>query len=305
MEGVVMATMGLNIKHYIALLLLSLATTMTMAQTETAVAQWQRQACELRLPAKFATLPWALTNCDATFHTTHAEGAWALSASAAMRYGLRVDGTTDERRDVQKGARAALSYLADLAQLCKNDEVAMLTIYLTPLYGEKAETMAMHVLTDMIRLAAAPSKLAVKGWRTNMTEVELKQAVDTDALMEVLEVSATVFYKNNPHLSTKAKALPQGTVVNLTESQQSAFLAAESQLYASKVAAEETRQEKSAVETPPVSKPAYITYKVKNGDTLSGIAARHHVTVAQLVKWNKLPNADRLSLGQTLKIYKK
>ena len=117
MEGVVMATMGLNIKHYIALLLLSLATTMTMAQTETTVAQWQRQACELRLPAKFATLPWALTNCDATFHTTHAEGAWALSASAAMRYGLRVDGTTDERRDVQKGARAALSYLADLAQL--------------------------------------------------------------------------------------------------------------------------------------------------------------------------------------------
>lgn len=280
---------------------------MMTAQNESAISQWQRQASQQKLPVKFATLPWALTNCDASFHTTHAEGAWALSASAAIRYGLQVNGTTDERRNVQKEGKAALNYLTDLAQLCKNDEVAMLTIYLTPLYGEKAESMAMHVLTDMIRLAASPSKLVVKDWKSNLAEVELKQDVRTDSLLDVLQISATVFYKNNPHLSTKAKQLPQGTVINLTENQQNDFLASEQQLYASKTeaVAEEPKQEKQKVETTTTNKPSYITYKVKNGDTLSGIAARHHVTVSQLVKWNKLPNADRLSLGQTLKIYKK
>lgn len=46
-----------------------------------------------------------------------------------------------------------------------------------------------------------------------------------------------------------------------------------------------------------------IVYKVKSGDTLSKIAARNHVTVNQLMKWNNL-KSDRLSIGQTILIQK-
>src|SRR5699024_882709 len=40
-------------------------------------------------------------------------------------------------------------------------------------------------------------------------------------------------------------------------------------------------------------------YKVKSGDTLSGIAAEHDTTVAKLKKWNDL-NSDLINVGQKL-----
>ncbi|MCQ2343128.1 MAG: transglycosylase SLT domain-containing protein [Paludibacteraceae bacterium] len=42
-------------------------------------------------------------------------------------------------------------------------------------------------------------------------------------------------------------------------------------------------------------------YKVKKGDTLSGIGKKFHVSVKQLKTWNKL-KSDNLSIGQKLKI---
>lgn len=46
---------------------------------------------------------------------------------------------------------------------------------------------------------------------------------------------------------------------------------------------------------------ALTTYKVAKGDTLSTIAKRHSVEVAQLREWNHLKN-DQLKLGQVLRI---
>jgi soluble lytic murein transglycosylase-like protein len=41
---------------------------------------------------------------------------------------------------------------------------------------------------------------------------------------------------------------------------------------------------------------------VRSGDTLSGIAVRHHVTLAALLKANHLSNANRLTVGQRLRV---
>lgn len=43
-------------------------------------------------------------------------------------------------------------------------------------------------------------------------------------------------------------------------------------------------------------------YQVKNGDTLSVIAARHGVSVNDLMKWNNIANASKLRAGQMLKV---
>lgn len=43
------------------------------------------------------------------------------------------------------------------------------------------------------------------------------------------------------------------------------------------------------------------TYTVKSGDTLSGIATRHGVTVAQLKQWNNL-TSNNIRIGQKLKL---
>ncbi|HBQ94534.1 MAG: LysM peptidoglycan-binding domain-containing protein [Firmicutes bacterium] len=44
------------------------------------------------------------------------------------------------------------------------------------------------------------------------------------------------------------------------------------------------------------------TYTVHPGDTLSAIASRFHVTVAQLVQWNHIANPNIISVGQVLVI---
>ena len=45
------------------------------------------------------------------------------------------------------------------------------------------------------------------------------------------------------------------------------------------------------------------TYKVRSGDTLSGIAERFNVTVRQLMTWNRLRTSSTLRAGQRLVVY--
>lgn len=44
-------------------------------------------------------------------------------------------------------------------------------------------------------------------------------------------------------------------------------------------------------------------YKIKSGDTLSGIAKKYHCSIAQLQKWNGLKSTN-INVGKTLKIYR-
>ncbi|MGB2693255.1 MAG: LysM peptidoglycan-binding domain-containing protein, partial [Thermodesulfobacteriota bacterium] len=46
-----------------------------------------------------------------------------------------------------------------------------------------------------------------------------------------------------------------------------------------------------------------VSYKVRSGDTLWEIASKHHVTVANIKKWNNL-KSNSLSPGKKLTIYK-
>lgn len=59
---------------------------------------------------------------------------------------------------------------------------------------------------------------------------------------------------------------------------------------------------KPPVEKPPVEPPNPVTYTVVAGDTLSKIASRFGVTVADLVAWNGLADPDSISVGQVLKV---
>jgi murein DD-endopeptidase MepM/ murein hydrolase activator NlpD len=52
----------------------------------------------------------------------------------------------------------------------------------------------------------------------------------------------------------------------------------------------------------PAGKPA--VYKVKSGDTLSGIAKKHGTTVAVLTKLNAIKDASKISVGQSIKLPK-
>ena len=67
--------------------------------------------------------------------------------------------------------------------------------------------------------------------------------------------------------------------------------------------AEKPKQEVASVEkpkpAPQPAKPKEFKYTVKKGDTLTKIASKYHVSVANLKKWNKLRN-DMIREGQKL-----
>ena len=46
-----------------------------------------------------------------------------------------------------------------------------------------------------------------------------------------------------------------------------------------------------------------IRHKIKNGETLGGIAIKYGVSVKQIMKWNNLKNSN-IRAGKYLKIYK-
>ena len=47
----------------------------------------------------------------------------------------------------------------------------------------------------------------------------------------------------------------------------------------------------------------YIIYTVVKGDCLNKIAHRYHVTVDDLIRWNRIANPRLILVGQKLKIY--
>ena len=63
-----------------------------------------------------------------------------------------------------------------------------------------------------------------------------------------------------------------------------------------------TQQQASAGETQ-VAKAAKVNYKVRNGDTLSGIARRYAVTIHDIQAWNNMGRSTALRAGQLLTIH--
>jgi membrane-bound lytic murein transglycosylase D len=62
------------------------------------------------------------------------------------------------------------------------------------------------------------------------------------------------------------------------------------------------QQQASTGETQ-VAKAGKVNYKVKRGDTLSGIARRYAVTIRDLQAWNNMGRSTALRAGQLLTIH--
>ena len=51
-----------------------------------------------------------------------------------------------------------------------------------------------------------------------------------------------------------------------------------------------------------VSGGTILRYRVQPGDNLNAIAQRYHVTVEQLMEWNKIKDPNEITTSQQLKI---
>ncbi len=257
-----------------------------------------------------------------------AAGLWQFMVGTGRLYGLEVNSLVDERRDPLKSSDAAARYLRDLYNIyqdwhlviaaynCGPGNVAKATRYAG---GGKKDYWQIYPYLPRETRSYVPIFIAanyvMNYYREhNLCPVQPTVSVATDTLMidkrinlqqvsEILGISMEELHFLNPQyrqdiIPGNIKPYP----LVLPFNQIGAYID-NSDTIPKHRAAELVinRAEVQPAQYNPSGK--YITYRVRSGDTLGGIAARYRCTVSQLKRWNGL-RGTMIRIGQKLKIYR-
>lgn len=227
------------------------------------------------MPLELKYLPYALSGMIADYQSGDRCGYWALPTLVGMHYGLCIDGKQDDRRSVEASTLVALDYLNDLHDKY-NDWWHCILAY------ANSPTSLSHAL---IHYGSEPEL-----W--DFYEQHLMP--NTNVIADFI---ACVYLGKEGRLKFDSKtATPSGSKNSETKPTEVA-----------EPVEVPTAQESisSPNENPSTSlETQFKEHKIKKGETLSGIAVKHHVTVEDLMEWNHLEN-DKIFEGNTLIIKKK
>lgn len=233
-----------------------------------------------------------------------AVGPWQFIHSTGRRYGLRIDGYIDERRDPEKATRAAARYLRDLYDMFGDWHLSLaaynsgegrisriLEREKVDDYWEMSEggylpretsEYVPRILAAM-EIAAAPRDY---GFDVEQLEpygfdlVHVNRSVSLDAMARLAGTSAALLREMNPALR-RGIVPPQGYTIRVPQGTAPRF--------------------RSALARIP-TQPAYRTHQVRRGETVSKIAARYGVSATALMAANGIRNARRLVAGKALRV---
>lgn len=246
-------------------------------------------------------------NAHAYSHA-HAAGLWQFMPATGRMYDLDVDWWVDQRRDPVASTRAGVRYLADLHKMFDGDWYLAWASYNggpgrvsravrstgTRDFWLIAQGSSLHTETENYVpkiLAAAiigkhperygfPAEEGGTPWAVDVVEVE--GAAEVSVLAECAGMSVERFKHLNPALRRWATP-PEGTTVNVPAGRRAAFTAA-------------------LAKVPLAERVSFVRHEVHKGQTLSSIAAKYDVSVAEVVRVNQLESANRIYVGMKLVI---
>ena len=261
------------------------------------------------MPGELALLPIVESAYDPfAYSSGRALGTWQFIASTGKHYGLQQDWWYEGRRDVWSSTHAALDYLEYLSNKFDGDWMLALAGYNS---GENR--VARQVKKNLANGAPAdfwnirlpketkgyvPKLLGLTclfqnpesyGWELPkapnqpiIAAVEMEAQSDLVLISQFSEVGIDVLFSLNPGFSRWATS-PKGPwrVVLPLEG------------------AEKLEQHLLSDSSPTLMKWDQVV--VESGDTLSGLAARHHVPVSVLRTTNNL-KGDMIRIGQKLRL---
>lgn len=255
-----------------------------------------------------------------------AAGLWQFMYSTGKVYGLQINSLTDERRDPIKSTESAMKFLKSLYQMFGDWNLAIAAYNCGPgnvrkaiaRSGGKRNFWDIYYYLPRETRSYVPLFIAANYIMTYYSEHGICPA---QAKMPLL--SDTFMINRNMHFQQISEVChvpmesikwlnPQyrNNIVHGTQSHPGIlYLPIEySTVFMEYQDSIPRYREKELLTDNLTAAPAgraggeAIVYRVRSGDNLSVIAARHHVTVSKLKSWNNL-KSDRLQVGQRLLIY--
>lgn len=258
-----------------------------------------------------------------------AVGLWQFMPATGKSYGLEINSFVDERRDPVLATKAAVQYLKDLYRIYNDWTLAIAAYNCGPgnvnkamarsgggktfwdiydylpretrgyvpafvgasyayayhqQHGIKSDNPPMPLATDTVRI----NRLLHLGQVAQVLDIPIETLRTLNPQYKMDIIPATI-----KHYTL---VLPQRYVCQYIDHEEEIHKLDSTYL---KEYIDPVNIEKKIIAD---QTPAYTTYTVKKGDTLGAIARRYRVTTAQIMKWNKLKNANKLRIGQKLRI---
>ncbi|MBQ5644851.1 MAG: transglycosylase SLT domain-containing protein [Bacteroidaceae bacterium] len=260
-----------------------------------------------------------------------AKGLWQFMFGTSKLYGLKTNNYVDERLDPIKSTQAALLYLKDLHEMFQSWELAIAAYNCGPGNIKKAIKRSGGS-TDFWKIypwlpketrGYLPGFIAANYIMTfyedhGICPMEPNIPIATDTIhinknlhfkqiAEVCNVDIEEIRALNPqYLKDIIPGENETYILRLTNDNITKFIEKEDTVY--KHNAEKyfpkvdiDKMLKEAKENNGAGN--LIRHKIKNGETLGGIALKYRVSVKQIMKWNNMKNSN-IRAGKYLKIYK-
>ena len=260
-----------------------------------------------------------------------ASGLWQFMLSTGKLYGLESNSLVDERRDPIKATWAAARYLKDMYDIYKDWNLVIAAYNCGPGNINKAIRRA-NGKTDYWEIynylpretrGYVPAFIAANYVMTYYCkhnicpmETNIPQATDTvlvsrnlhfQQIADICHVPLDEIKSLNPQYKRdivpgdskpRALRLPTEAISTFLDNQDTIYAHRSDELFKNRrIVASVNRQSKAS------DNGDLTYYRIRQGDTLGGIARKFGVSVRQLRRWNNLHN-NRIRAGRRLKIYK-
>ena len=265
-----------------------------------------------------ALLPTATSRAGAV-------GLWQFMPATGKSYGLEINSLVDERRDPIRATQAACRYLKDLYAIYNDWSLAIAAYNCGPGNVNKAlaraggESRSFWDIYDFLPRetrgyvpAFIGASYAYSYHRNHGIEPEaapIPLSVDTiriNRLMHLEQIASTI----DIPMETLRQLNPQYKLDIIPATTKTYTLVLPQRKVAQYIAHEQEIMAKDSTYLKEYINPANIDKKraemgntihtVRSGETLSGIAHKYHISTAQIMRSNKLKNANRLRIGQKL-----
>lgn len=253
-----------------------------------------------------------------------AMGMWQFMYNTAKIYNLKITSFVDERLDVEKAADAAARYLLDAYSIFGDWNLAICSYNCGSGNVNKAirrsgkrdfwsiypylprETRgyvpafvgAMYAMTYYKEYGLVPEQVTLP---PHTDTIMVHKNLHFKQIAELTEIPIETLRELNPQYTHDIIPGNDGEyVLKLPYQYTNAFLDVEDTVYMHK--ADSLISQKVLKNISEGGDGSSIRYKIKSGDTLGRIAAKYHVSVSSLKKWNGL-KSDSIRAGRYLTIY--